>query len=320
MDVAGGVTSHGPDPYSIALAEPRHLDALRAIELASAALLAGHAPPAVLEEATPRAVLEGAMTRGHLWLALAGDTPVGFAHVEPLTADVPHLEEIDVHPSHGRRGLGTRLVQAVCDWVAAAGHHEITLTTFRAVPWNMPWYRRLGFVELPAVAWSDALRRQVASETGRGLDPVRRLVMVRRLQPVVTATTVARFARPTDRLEDVVQFYADGLGLVRLGNFVDHAGFDGVMLGAPGGSWHLEITRRRGHAAGRAPTAEHLLVLYLPDHAVWQAAVDRMVAAGHRPIAPVNPYWARSAVTFEDPEGYGVVLQHGPWPAPSPAS
>lgn len=186
------------DPYSIILAEPRHIGALSAIELAAAALLAGHAPPSVLAEVTPRAVLEAALARRHLWLAVLGDTPVGFAHVEPLSVDVPHLDELDVHPSHGRRGLGTRLVQAVCDWAAAAGHRDITLTTFRDVPWNMPWYRRLGFVELPPQGWSDALRRQVASETARGLDPACRLVMVRRLQPVVTATTggVARRAEP----------------------------------------------------------------------------------------------------------------------------
>ena len=283
------LTATERDPYAIVLAEARHLEALPAIELAAAALLASHAPPAVLAEVTPRPVLEAAMSRGHLWLAMLGDRPVGFAHVEPLTADVPHLEEIDVHPSHGRRGLGTRLVRAVCDAAAAAGRRGITLTTFRDVPWNMPWYGRLGFVELPSDAWSDALRRQVASETERGLAPSRRVAMVRRLEPLVTVDTVARVARPTDRLDDVVAFYADGLGLVRLGGFVDHDGFDGVMLGAPGGRWHLELTRRRGHPAGRAPNAEHLLVLYLPDPGAWQTAVDRMIAAGHDPIAAVNP-------------------------------
>jgi GNAT superfamily N-acetyltransferase len=174
-------------PYAIALAEPRHLEALGAIELAAARLLVDHAPPSVLAEHTSRDALAAAMNRGHLWLALLEDTPVGFAQVEPLSADVPHLHEIDVHPAHGRRGLGTRLVQAVCDWACATGYREITLTTFRAVAWNMPWYSRLGFVELPPEAWRDELRRQVASETARGLDPARRVAMVRRLQPIVTA-------------------------------------------------------------------------------------------------------------------------------------
>ncbi|MEO5820375.1 MAG: GNAT family N-acetyltransferase [Vicinamibacteraceae bacterium] len=99
------------DPYAIALAEPRHLEALGAIELAAARLLVDHAPPSVLAEQTPHDVFTAAMNRGHLWLALAADGPVGFAQVELLTADVPHLHEIDVHPSHGRRGVGTRLVR-----------------------------------------------------------------------------------------------------------------------------------------------------------------------------------------------------------------
>ena len=166
--------------YSIALAKAHHLASLKGVELAAAGLLCGHAPQSVLDEATPLSVLTAAMRRRRLWVALAGDTPVGFAHVEMLGIDRPHLHELDVHPSHGRRGLGARLVGAVCDWAAAGGHEQITLTTFRLVPWNMPWYARLGFVELPAEQWSAELRAQVDSETARGLDPARRVVMVYR--------------------------------------------------------------------------------------------------------------------------------------------
>src|ERR1051325_11182541 len=87
-----------------------------------------------------------ATRRGHLWVALDGDSPVGFAHVEMLGSDRPHLDEIDVHPAHGRRGLGTRLVGGVCEWAAASGYQQITLTTFRLVPWNRTCQRNLGFV------------------------------------------------------------------------------------------------------------------------------------------------------------------------------
>lgn len=97
-----------------------------------------------------------------------------------------------------------------------------------------------------------------------------------------------RVARPTDRLDDVVRFYTEGLGLSRLSAFCDHEGFDGVMVGAPGGSYHLEFTHQRGHGVGRAPTREHLLVFYLPDSGEWHAAVDRMIAAGHLPVEPMN--------------------------------
>src|SRR5262249_44085485 len=110
----------------------------------------------------------------------------------------------------------------------------------------------------------------------------------------LTPAPVLRVARPTDRLEDVVRFYTIGLGLAPLGEFRDHEGFDGVMLGVPGGPYHLEFIRRRGHIAGRAPTEDNLLVFYLPDPREWQAAVDRMIAAGYPPVPAFNPYWERA--------------------------
>ena len=125
--------------------------------------------------------------------------------------------------------------------------------------------------------------------------------------------TILRVARPTDHLDEVLRFYMDGVGLTRLGEFEDHEGFDGVMLGVPGAPYHLEFTRKRGHVAGRAPTADNLLVFYLPDARQWQEAVDRMMAAGYAPVASFNPYWDRAGRTFEDPDGYRVVLQHASW-------
>jgi catechol 2,3-dioxygenase-like lactoylglutathione lyase family enzyme len=131
----------------------------------------------------------------------------------------------------------------------------------------------------------------------------------------MTIDTTLRVARPTDRLEEVVRFYTAGLGLTVLGSFENHAGFDGVMLGMPGATCHLEFTRKIGHVAGRAPTADNLLVFYLPDLEHWRAAVGRMIAAGYEPVASFNPYWDRVGKTFEDPDGYRVVLQQDSWSA-----
>lgn len=122
-----------------------------------------------------------------------------------------------------------------------------------------------------------------------------------------------RVARPTDHLDEIVRFYRDGLGLEILYRFEDHDGFDGVMLGRPGLGWHLEFTRKRGHEAGRAPTEDHLLVLYLPEPSVWQQAVERMRACGYEPVPAFNPYWDRRGKTFEDIDGYRVVLQQSAW-------
>lgn len=123
-----------------------------------------------------------------------------------------------------------------------------------------------------------------------------------------------RLARPTDDLAAVVAFYRDGLGFEVLYEFTDHAGFDGVMLGCAGAAYHLEFTRKRGHRAGRAPTQDNLLVFYLPDRGDWMAAIARLEQAGHAPVEAFNPYWDERGKTFEDPDGYRVVLQNDGWP------
>jgi catechol 2,3-dioxygenase-like lactoylglutathione lyase family enzyme len=124
-----------------------------------------------------------------------------------------------------------------------------------------------------------------------------------------------RIARPSDDLDALLAFYRDGLGLELLYRFEDHDGFDGVMLGREGAAYHFEFTRAKGHPAGRAPTRDHLAVFYIPDEAKWREAVERMRAAGFPPVASFNPYWDRDGATFEDPDGYRVVLQRGSWPA-----
>jgi catechol 2,3-dioxygenase-like lactoylglutathione lyase family enzyme len=122
-----------------------------------------------------------------------------------------------------------------------------------------------------------------------------------------------RVARPTDDLEAVARFYREGLGFKELDRFADHDGFDGVMLGQPGAPYHLEFTLAHGHRAGRAPTQDNLLVFYVPDAAEWQDAVSRFQRAGYQPVPAFNPYWDRLGLTFEDPDGYRVVLQRDTW-------
>jgi len=165
--------------YSIMAARPQDLGRLPAIELAAARLLAGHAPESVLNETTSPIVLKNALHERRLWVALADDVAVGFAHVEVIERETAHLEEIDVDPEHGRQGLGTRLVLQVCDWAASHGYASVTLTTFRDVPWNMRFYARLGFGVVAPEHLSLALRAVVEDETRRGLDPSRRVVMRR---------------------------------------------------------------------------------------------------------------------------------------------
>ncbi|HEY3777202.1 MAG TPA: VOC family protein [Rhizomicrobium sp.] len=117
-----------------------------------------------------------------------------------------------------------------------------------------------------------------------------------------------RIARPTDRLEDVVRFYRDGLGLPELCRFSNHEGYDGVMIGLPGRTYHLEFTQHRGGSPSPAPTRDNLLVLYIPDITHFEQMRTHLISFGHEPVAPENPYWRDKSVTFEDPDGWRVVL------------
>ena len=117
-----------------------------------------------------------------------------------------------------------------------------------------------------------------------------------------------RVARHTARLGEVVAFYR-AVGLPPLGGFRDHEGYDGVFLAVPGTGAHLEFTAGGGHAAP-APHPESLLVLYLGDKDAVRAAAARI---GAEPVAPANPYWGAHGLTFEDPDGFRVVLVPEPW-------
>jgi GNAT superfamily N-acetyltransferase len=173
---------------AIELASPGDVAALPAIEREAGSLFGGlHVADSVLAETTPLAVLAKAQADGRLWIARArGGAPVGFALVDVVDGS-PHLAEMDVLPAHGQRGIGRALLEAVCAQAAAAGHGELTLTTFRDVPWNAPFYARAGFRELAATELGPGLAAILRAEARRGLDPARRVAMRRSLVPAHAA-------------------------------------------------------------------------------------------------------------------------------------
>ena len=122
-----------------------------------------------------------------------------------------------------------------------------------------------------------------------------------------------RIARPVRDLEKSVQMYCKGFGLVEVGRFADHEGFDGVMLGMAGSNYHFEFTFCRGHPIAPAPTAEDLIVFYLPDNSDWEGACRSALDAGFVEVKSFNPYWDQQGRIFEDHDGYRVVLQRAAW-------
>jgi len=164
--------------YDVRPARPSELPALAAIERAALALFAGAGMPElagapVLElDEVERYFVEGLVAVA----SHARDGVVGFVVVRPL-GGCAHLQEMDVHPDHGRQGLGRRLLATAIDWARRAGHPAVTLTTFHDVPWNAPFYARCGFRHLPLADASPELLELRRLEGTYGLPDDRRILM-----------------------------------------------------------------------------------------------------------------------------------------------
>lgn len=167
---------------SIRLARPDDLSLLAPIEVAAEQLFVDFGIELPADTLTDAWFFEEACLEQRLLVAVDdADRPVGFSVLEIVDGDV-YIDEVDVHPAHGRRGLGTALVRASCDWARAHGYQAITLTTFRDVPWNGPFYRKLGFDEVTEAALGPGLAAIRAEERRRGLEKqYARCAMRRRL-------------------------------------------------------------------------------------------------------------------------------------------
>jgi GNAT superfamily N-acetyltransferase len=165
--------------HRVVLARPEQFAAIREVERAAEESFPLEDLPLALRGATltPEDELAEAARAGLLWAALdAGSQVIGYA-IAVRVGDDLHLDEIDVHPAHQRRGVGRALLDAVRARAEADGVARLTLTTFRFVAWNMPWYARLGFAPLEESALPAGLRAIYEQEIARGLARERRVAM-----------------------------------------------------------------------------------------------------------------------------------------------
>ncbi|RPG32271.1 MAG: VOC family protein [Muricauda sp. TMED12] len=116
-----------------------------------------------------------------------------------------------------------------------------------------------------------------------------------------------RYARHTDDLERITDFYIRVMGFQALGSFKDHSRYDGVFLGIPGRDWHLEFTKSDDRADHR-PDRDDLMVFYMEDAMELETIRDRAVAAQVPIVVPKNPYWRDNGVELTDPDGFGIIL------------
>jgi GNAT superfamily N-acetyltransferase len=118
---------------------------------------------------------------GTAWVAVgATGVPVGFLCGELLDGNL-HIWELAVASDYQRRGIGRRLLDRAKHWAAQRNIAELTLTTFRDIPWNEPFYRSQGFATLLPGELTQTLRDVLASEIDAGLPAERRCAMRYRL-------------------------------------------------------------------------------------------------------------------------------------------
>ncbi|KIC70408.1 GNAT family N-acetyltransferase [Kocuria rhizophila] len=150
---------------------------LPAIEAAAGELFRLIGMPEVADDTLPDTEqLTLAASDGRVWVATVDDQVVAYAFAVVRDGSA-HLEQVSVHPDHAGQRIGAALINAVASWAHDRGDARLTLTTFADVPWNAPYYRRLGFRPLPDDVLGPQLAAELTAERERFTAP--RLAMAR---------------------------------------------------------------------------------------------------------------------------------------------
>lgn len=133
------------------------------------------------DDPAPDAVLRSYIDGQRALVTEWDGTPVAYL-VHSVVDDAWHVGQVSVHPDHGRRGLGRELMEQLAQRGRRQGAKALTLTTFRDVEWNAPYYARCGFEVMPEHEWGPELREIRRREGAAGLDREPRVCMRRTLQ------------------------------------------------------------------------------------------------------------------------------------------
>ncbi len=156
------------------------LPVLRELERAAGASFRNLGMHAVADDPPPSlAELAVFQHEGRAWVVVDdGDMPVAYLLLDVVDGNA-HIEQVSVHPDHARQGLGRTLLDTAASWAKDRGLAALTLTTYADVPWNAPYYLRLGFKIMSETQITCGLRRIQEHEEARGLDVWPRVTMRR---------------------------------------------------------------------------------------------------------------------------------------------
>ena len=248
---------------------------------------------------------------GRVLVARDGREVIGHLQLIPGEhAGEAEVKSLAVRRDRQGQGVGQMLVNRAIAVCREENVSTVLVSTSPADARVLHFYQRLGFRLLRVVR--DAFMPE-AGYPAVEIDgvPLRDQVWLSLTlrSPSELRPIQLRLARHTERLDELVRFYRDGLGLIEIGGFNDHDGYDGVFLEVPGTGAHLELTSGGDHGAP-IPHPESLLVLYVGDEEAVRTTSARL---GVEPVAPANPYWGDHGTTFEDPDGFRVVLVPEHW-------
>lgn len=179
------MTTSGSDGSAgrLRLVRQEELPLLRDIERASGEIFRDIGMAEIAEdEPLSLAELAHYQEAGRAWAIADGGAAdgklVAFLLAEPVDGNL-HVAQVSVHPAAAGRRLGQALIEHLARLAAEQGAAGLTLTTYRDVPWNAPYYRRLGFIEIPEQRLRPGLRAIRELERNAGLDRWPRVAMFR---------------------------------------------------------------------------------------------------------------------------------------------
>jgi predicted N-acetyltransferase YhbS len=164
--------------YQIRPARFEELPLLSHIENSAAALFLD-TPYAFLvnDDPLPLNFVQQQFQAGQVWVAVdCHEIVVGYAIAREVD-DTLYLQQIDVELEHGRRGIGSALIKTVCDWAQQQGYEIVSLSTFWDLPWNAPFYSKMGFRPVDEAELTTGFQQIRLKELEAGLPIVDRVIM-----------------------------------------------------------------------------------------------------------------------------------------------
>ena len=171
-------------PVAIRLGQASEVERMREIEIAAGAAFRDVGMDEIASDSPMSDVaLQAYVTGGRALVAVTEDGLVAGYLLLDTVDDAGHVEQVSVDPAFRGERIGQRLVDAAAEWTREQGHDRLTLTTFEDVPWNAPYYKRLGFGRVAEKDLSPGLRAVRRHEAELGLDRWPRTAMVREVPP-----------------------------------------------------------------------------------------------------------------------------------------